>query len=186
MAGKARRRVAAELIADLERIHARKEAADKVLRELGPRPAEACWICTASDPRVQPDCWGEVGDITRFPDRGHFASWSATAPIDASSGDHVATTARRPPESPPWKPCAASNADCLTSSTARCWTTPWGRAREGTGATTRTPARPAHNPSTGSSDKPLRGLSTTGLNPLYRRCVDTEGSHERTSLEGGW
>jgi len=89
VAGKARRRVAAELIADLERIHARKEAADKVLRELGPRPAEACWICTASDPRVQPDCWVEVGDITRFPDRGHFASWSATAPIDASSGDHV-------------------------------------------------------------------------------------------------
>ena len=31
----------------------------------------------------------EVGDITRFPDRGHFPSWNGTAPIDASSGDHV-------------------------------------------------------------------------------------------------
>jgi transposase len=31
----------------------------------------------------------DVGDITRFPDRGHFASWNGTAPIDASSGDHV-------------------------------------------------------------------------------------------------
>ena len=31
----------------------------------------------------------EVGDITRFPDRGHFASWNGTAPIDASSGDNV-------------------------------------------------------------------------------------------------
>ena len=31
----------------------------------------------------------EVGDITRFPGRGHFASWNGTAPIDASSGDHV-------------------------------------------------------------------------------------------------
>jgi transposase len=31
----------------------------------------------------------EVGDITRSPDRGHFASWNGTAPIDASSGDHV-------------------------------------------------------------------------------------------------
>ena len=31
----------------------------------------------------------EVGDITRFPDRNHFASWNGTAPIDASSGDHV-------------------------------------------------------------------------------------------------
>ena len=31
----------------------------------------------------------EAGDITRFPDRGHFASWNGTAPIDASSGDQV-------------------------------------------------------------------------------------------------
>jgi transposase len=31
----------------------------------------------------------EVSDITRFPDRDHFASWNGTAPIDASSGDHV-------------------------------------------------------------------------------------------------
>ena len=31
----------------------------------------------------------EVGDITRFPDRNHFASWNGTAPIDASSGDQV-------------------------------------------------------------------------------------------------
>ncbi len=31
----------------------------------------------------------EVGDITRFPDKGHFASWTGTAPIDASSGDNV-------------------------------------------------------------------------------------------------
>ena len=31
----------------------------------------------------------EVGDITRFPSKGHFASWTGTAPIDASSGDTV-------------------------------------------------------------------------------------------------
>jgi transposase len=31
----------------------------------------------------------EVGDITRFPDRNHFASWTGTAPVDDSSGDHV-------------------------------------------------------------------------------------------------
>jgi Transposase IS116/IS110/IS902 family len=31
----------------------------------------------------------EVGDITRFPNRVHCASWNGTAPIDASSGDHV-------------------------------------------------------------------------------------------------
>ncbi|TCC44838.1 hypothetical protein E0H73_45315 [Kribbella pittospori] len=31
----------------------------------------------------------EAGDITRFPDKAHFASWNGTAPIDASSGDQV-------------------------------------------------------------------------------------------------
>ncbi len=31
----------------------------------------------------------QAGDITRFPDRNHFASWTGTAPIDASSGDHT-------------------------------------------------------------------------------------------------
>ncbi|MFB9834780.1 transposase [Actinoallomurus acaciae] len=31
----------------------------------------------------------EVGDITRFPNRAHFASWNGTAPIDASSGDQI-------------------------------------------------------------------------------------------------
>ena len=31
----------------------------------------------------------EVGDLSRFADRNHFASWTGTAPIDASSGDHV-------------------------------------------------------------------------------------------------
>jgi transposase len=31
----------------------------------------------------------EVGDLARFPDRNHFASWTGTAPIDASSGEHT-------------------------------------------------------------------------------------------------
>ena len=31
----------------------------------------------------------EVGDITRFPSKAHFASWNGTAPIDASSGEQV-------------------------------------------------------------------------------------------------
>jgi transposase len=31
----------------------------------------------------------EVADITRFPNKAHFASWNGTAPIDASSGDQT-------------------------------------------------------------------------------------------------
>jgi hypothetical protein len=30
---------------------------------------------------------GDIGDIHRFADRAHFASWNGTAPIGASSGD---------------------------------------------------------------------------------------------------
>jgi hypothetical protein len=30
---------------------------------------------------------GSVGDIARFPTAGHFASYNATPPIEASSGD---------------------------------------------------------------------------------------------------
>jgi transposase len=32
---------------------------------------------------------GEVGDVRRFPSKAHFASYTGTAPIDASSGDNV-------------------------------------------------------------------------------------------------
>jgi len=32
---------------------------------------------------------GDIGDVARFPTRGHFASWNGTAPIDASSGDQT-------------------------------------------------------------------------------------------------
>jgi hypothetical protein len=31
----------------------------------------------------------DAGDVARFPDRNHFASWTGTAPIDASSGEHT-------------------------------------------------------------------------------------------------
>ena len=29
----------------------------------------------------------DVGDVTRFADRNRFASWTGTAPLDASSGE---------------------------------------------------------------------------------------------------
>ena len=31
---------------------------------------------------------GDIGDISRFPTRDHFASWNGTAPIDASTGEN--------------------------------------------------------------------------------------------------
>ena len=87
--GKARRRVAAELISDLERIHQRKKAADKELRELLKATGSTLTQLNGIGPSGAARLLGEVGDITRFPNRAHFASWNGTAPIDASSGQQV-------------------------------------------------------------------------------------------------
>ena len=88
-AGQARRRVAAELIADLERIYQRKKAADKELAAAVTATGTTLMTLDGIGPSGAARLLVEIGDITRFPDRGHFASWNGTAPIDASSGDHV-------------------------------------------------------------------------------------------------
>ena len=89
VAGKTRRRVAAELISDLERIYKRKKAADQELRELVAATGTSLLDLKGIGPSGAARLLVEVGDITRFPDKNHFASWNGTAPIDASSGDHV-------------------------------------------------------------------------------------------------
>ena len=89
VAGKTRRRVAAELISDLERIYARKKAADKELKDLVAATDTSLMDLNGIGPSGAARLLVEVGDITRFPDRDHFASWNGTAPIDASSGDQV-------------------------------------------------------------------------------------------------
>ena len=89
VAGKTRRRVAAELIADLERIYARKKAANKELNERVAATGTSLMDLHGIGPSGAARLLVEVGDITRFPDRDHFASWNGSAPIDASSGDQV-------------------------------------------------------------------------------------------------
>ena len=87
--GKTRRRLAAELVADLEQIYARKKAADKELTALVAATGTGLLDLHGIGPSGAARLLVEVGDITRFPDRNHFASWTGTAPIDASSGDVV-------------------------------------------------------------------------------------------------
>jgi transposase len=88
-AGRARRRVAAELISDLERIYQRKKAANKELNALLAATATTVTDLHGIGPSGAARLLAEVGDVTRFPARAHFASWDGTAPIDASSGDQV-------------------------------------------------------------------------------------------------
>ncbi|MGW3607398.1 IS110 family transposase [Micromonospora sp. NPDC005161] len=87
--GKARRRVAAELISDLERIYQRSKDADKELKELVASTGTTLMDLHGIGPSGAARLLVEVGDIARFPNRAHFASWNGTAPIDASSGDQV-------------------------------------------------------------------------------------------------
>ncbi|WP_425310300.1 transposase [Ammonicoccus fulvus] len=81
--------MARELIDDIRRIDQRKHALDLEITDLvdttGTRLMELCGI----GPLGAASLLIEVGDITRFPTKAHFASWNGTAPIDASSGAHT-------------------------------------------------------------------------------------------------
>jgi transposase len=88
-AGRARRRVAAELVADLERVYQRKKAANKELEALLAETGTSLLALKGIGPSGAARLLVEVSDITRFPSRAHFASWNGTAPIDASSGDQI-------------------------------------------------------------------------------------------------
>jgi transposase len=125
-ASKARRRVAAELIGDLERIYQRRKTADKELTELVAATGTSLMKLNGIGPSGAARLLVEVGDITRFPDRDHFASWNGTAPIDASSGDQVRhrlsrATGRSTGPSTSWPPsnCATQPRDVPTSTAAK-------------------------------------------------------------------
>ena len=89
VAGKTRKRVAMELVVDLERVYARKKAANKELVALVKQTGTGLLDLHGVGPSGAARLLVEVGDVTRFPTKGHFASWTGTAPIDASSGDNV-------------------------------------------------------------------------------------------------
>jgi len=85
--GKLRKRIALELVVDLERIYLRKKQANKELVTLLKTTGTGLVDLHGIGPTGAARLLVEVGDITRFPNRGHFASWTGTAPIDVSSGD---------------------------------------------------------------------------------------------------
>jgi transposase len=88
-AGKIRRRMAAEELADLERLDAKLKTMKAELKAAvlasGSHLMDIHGIGPAAAARILAD----VGDVHRFPNRAHFASWTGTAPIDASSGQHT-------------------------------------------------------------------------------------------------
>ncbi|MCE0486544.1 IS110 family RNA-guided transposase [Ornithinimicrobium sediminis] len=87
--GKVRKAHATELAEDLATISARTKAADKGLKSLLKATGTGLIDLHGIGPSGAARLLVEVADITRFPDRNHFASWTGTAPVDASSGDHT-------------------------------------------------------------------------------------------------
>jgi transposase len=89
IAGKTRRRLAAEMVTELARIDKRIKAADAELKQLVAATGSSLLQVHGIGPSSAARLLGDVGDIARFADKGRFASWNGTAPLDASSGDQV-------------------------------------------------------------------------------------------------
>lgn len=83
-----RHQLASDLIDELTTLDTKKKTAtkqlDAVLATTGTRLTSLNGIATSGAARLL----GDIGDIRRFPSRGHFATWNGTAPIDVSSGDN--------------------------------------------------------------------------------------------------
>jgi transposase len=115
---------AARLLADVGNIH-RFPSRDHFASWNGTAPWTPPPASSNATGSLAPATAGSTGRCTSWP-----SSSCATGPKDAP-----ATTPGRPPGRPRWKPCAASNGACPTSSAGRCSKTrtqPRQRAREGT------------------------------------------------------
>ncbi len=164
--GKTRKRVAAELVADLERLYARKKAANKeltaLLRECGTTLTQLHGIGPSGAARLIV----EVGDVTRFPNAGHFASWTGTAP----STPPPATTS-----------ATASAAAGTARSTGPCTSWPWSSSATAPKAAPTTTARspPARPPT-----KPCAASNDACPTSCTERCSTTSPTARRRAREG--
>jgi transposase len=89
LVGKTRRRLAAEQLADLVVIEKKMKAMAKELKALVEVSGSNLMDLPGVGPIVAARVLADVGDVARFADRNRFASWTGTAPIEASSGETV-------------------------------------------------------------------------------------------------
>jgi transposase len=87
VAGKTRRRIAAEELAELTAVEAKiKKSTAELKAMVLPRKSRLMDIHGVGAV-VAARILADVGDVARFADRNRFASWTGTAPLDASSGE---------------------------------------------------------------------------------------------------
>jgi transposase len=89
IAGRTRRQIAAELLAEIVVLDRKLKDSDKALRQAVAATGTALMDLHGLGPVGAARVLADVADVARFPTRAHFASWNGTAPIDASSGEQI-------------------------------------------------------------------------------------------------
>ena len=89
VAGRTRRQLAAELLADIVVLDRKLKDSDKRLTEAVTATGTGLLDLYGIGPVGAARVLGDVGDVARFQTKAHFASWTGTAPIDASSGQQI-------------------------------------------------------------------------------------------------
>jgi transposase len=84
-----RRDLPKDLLADLRRLDARIKANEAHTRDALAAAGSTLPTLRGVGTVLAAKLLGHVGDATRFPTAGHFASYTGTAPLDASSGNRV-------------------------------------------------------------------------------------------------
>jgi transposase len=82
-----RKRIARELLADVRRLDRQVKTASQAIRTAVREHGTTLTEVFGVGPVLAAKLLGHAGDITRFPSRDHFASYTGTAPVEASSGD---------------------------------------------------------------------------------------------------
>ncbi len=89
VAGKTRRRLAAEQLTELVMVDKKTTDLTKELKAMVLARDSTLMDLTGVGPVVAARIVADVGDVARFADRNRFASWTGTAPLDASSGEQI-------------------------------------------------------------------------------------------------
>src|SRR4051794_37770410 len=89
IAGKTRRRIAAEELAELIAVEAKIKKATAELKAMVLARSSRLMNIHGVGAVVAARILADVGDVARFADRNRFASWTGTAPLDASSGEQI-------------------------------------------------------------------------------------------------
>ena len=89
LAGKTRRRLAVEQLTELVAVEKKIKALTKELKAMVLARGSTLMDLPGVGPVVAARILADVGDVARFADRNRFASWTGTAPLDASSGEQI-------------------------------------------------------------------------------------------------